>query len=110
MPAARRSISSSWAHTDGLACRSCSSAASRNGWCARPLARFLPSGIRNTSSYYPTPQKGETTMILLQKILVATDFSEASEAALAYGRQLARTFDASLTVLHVVENTAARGY
>lgn len=49
-------------------------------------------------------------MILLQKILVATDFSDASEAALTYGRQLARTFDASLTVLHVVENTAARGY
>jgi nucleotide-binding universal stress UspA family protein len=49
-------------------------------------------------------------MILLQKILVATDFSEPSEAALAYGRELARTFNASLTVLHIVENVAARGY
>jgi nucleotide-binding universal stress UspA family protein len=49
-------------------------------------------------------------MILLKNILVATDFSEPSEAALAYGRELARTFTASLTVLHVVENIAARGY
>jgi len=49
-------------------------------------------------------------MILLKKILVATDFSEPSEAALAYGRELARTFNASLTVLHVVENILARGY
>ena len=40
-------------------------------------------------------------MILLKQILVATDFSEPSEAALAYGRELARTFGAQLTVLHV---------
>lgn len=49
-------------------------------------------------------------MILLKKILVATDFSVPSDAALAYGRELARTFNASLTVLHVAENLAARGY
>src|SRR5262249_25207246 len=49
-------------------------------------------------------------MMRLEKILVATDFSEPSEAALMYGRELARTFNASLTVLHVVENVGARGY
>jgi len=49
-------------------------------------------------------------MILLKQILVATDFSEPSDAALAYGRELARTFGAQLTVLHVAENIAARAY
>jgi len=49
-------------------------------------------------------------MILLKNILVATDFSEPSDAALAYGRELARTFGARLTVLHVADNIAARAY
>ena len=49
-------------------------------------------------------------MIVLKKILVATDFSQPSEAALAYGRELARTFGASLTVLHVVNNILTRAY
>ena len=49
-------------------------------------------------------------MIALKKILVATDFSEPSEAALAYGRELARTFGAKLTVLYVVENVLTRAY
>jgi nucleotide-binding universal stress UspA family protein len=43
-------------------------------------------------------------MITLKHILVATDFGEASDAALTYGRALARTFGARLHVLHVVEN------
>jgi nucleotide-binding universal stress UspA family protein len=49
-------------------------------------------------------------MIALKKVLVATDFSESSQAALEYGRELARTFGASLTVLHVVDNILARAY
>jgi len=49
-------------------------------------------------------------MIALKKILVATDFSEPSEAALAYGRELARAFGASLTVVHVVDDTMTRAY
>jgi nucleotide-binding universal stress UspA family protein len=49
-------------------------------------------------------------MIALKKILVATDFSEPSDAALAYGRELARTFGASLTVLHIVDNLLTRAY
>lgn len=49
-------------------------------------------------------------MIALKKILVATDFSEPSEAALAYGRELARSFSAKLTVLYVVEDVLTRAY
>ena len=49
-------------------------------------------------------------MIALKKILVATDFSEPSDAALAYGRELARTFGAALTVVHVVDEVMSRGY
>ena len=54
-------------------------------------------------------------MIALKKVLVATDFSEPSDAALAYGRELARSFAAQLVLLHVVENTltgavAANGF
>jgi len=49
-------------------------------------------------------------MIRLTTILVATDFSEPSDAALAYGRELSRTFGAKLIVLHVAENIAARAY
>jgi len=40
-------------------------------------------------------------MITLKNVLVATDFSRASEAALAYGHTLAGQFGASLHVLHV---------
>jgi universal stress protein A len=46
-------------------------------------------------------------MIALQKIVVATDFSAPSDAALAYGRDFARTFGASLQLLHIVENVYA---
>jgi universal stress protein A len=49
-------------------------------------------------------------MIALNQILVATDFSEPSEAALAYGRELARSFGASLTLVHVVDDTMALAY
>ena len=47
-------------------------------------------------------------MILLKNILVPTDFGEASDAALSYGRDLARTYGATLHVLHVAENLVAR--
>ena len=43
-------------------------------------------------------------MILIKHVLVATDFSEPSDAALNYGRELARTFAATLHVLHVADN------
>jgi nucleotide-binding universal stress UspA family protein len=42
-------------------------------------------------------------MIKISRILVATDFGDASAAALAYGRELARTFGGRLDVMHAVE-------
>ncbi len=44
-------------------------------------------------------------MIVLKNILVPTDFGEAAEAALRYGRTLAETFGADLHVLHVMDST-----
>lgn len=49
-------------------------------------------------------------MITLRNILVATDFSEPSDAALTYGRALARNFGATLHVVHVVGNVPAVVY
>lgn len=47
-------------------------------------------------------------MVRLKKLLVATDFSEPSTVALAYGRDLARQYNAELHVLHVVEDVMVR--
>jgi nucleotide-binding universal stress UspA family protein len=47
-------------------------------------------------------------MVALKNILVATDFSEPSGVALAYGRDLARTYNARLHVLHVVDDVTLR--
>lgn len=47
-------------------------------------------------------------MIALTHVLVATDFGEAADAALTYGRALATGFGASLDVLHVVDNPFLR--
>jgi nucleotide-binding universal stress UspA family protein len=41
-------------------------------------------------------------MIALKRVLVPSDFSEFSDAALKYGVALARSFGASLDLLHVV--------
>jgi nucleotide-binding universal stress UspA family protein len=46
-------------------------------------------------------------MIAIKTVLVATDFSEAAETALAYGRALARAFGATLHVVHVVGDVFA---
>ena len=47
-------------------------------------------------------------MVVIKNILVATDFSEPSGVALAYGRDLARNYNARLHVLHVVEDVMLR--
>ena len=47
-------------------------------------------------------------MVALKNILVATDFSEPSAIALAYGRDLARSYGARLHVLHVIEDVMIR--
>ena len=41
-------------------------------------------------------------MIALKRILVPTDFSESSQAAVRYGAAFARAFNARLDLLHVV--------
>ena len=46
-------------------------------------------------------------MITLKNILVATDFSEPAEAATDYGQDLARSYGATLHVMHVIEDMLA---
>jgi nucleotide-binding universal stress UspA family protein len=46
-------------------------------------------------------------MIAPKQILVATDFGPASAAALRYGREFARVFDARLHALHVIGDIVA---
>ena len=46
---------------------------------------------------------------MFSRILVPTDFSEPSDAALAYARVLAEKFGASLHVLHVFESPFVAG-
>jgi nucleotide-binding universal stress UspA family protein len=47
-------------------------------------------------------------MIVLKNVLVATDFGAASDAALTYGRALAKRFGARLHLLHASENDFLR--
>jgi nucleotide-binding universal stress UspA family protein len=47
-------------------------------------------------------------LITLKQILVATDFGEASDAALLYGKNFARVHRAALHVLHVIDDLVAR--
>jgi nucleotide-binding universal stress UspA family protein len=46
-------------------------------------------------------------MIALKQILVATDFSEPAGVAVNYGRDLGRAYDATLHVIHVIEEMHA---
>jgi nucleotide-binding universal stress UspA family protein len=69
-------------------------------WPAKPACQERVP-VSQTRSW---AERTRRTMIALNKILVATDFSEPSEAALAYGRALARQFSSTLLVAHVVEN------
>jgi len=47
-------------------------------------------------------------MINLKRILVPSDFSECSDAAVRYGVELARKFGATLHLLHVVQDPATQ--
>lgn len=49
-------------------------------------------------------------MPAIRKILLATDFSEASDAALDYARTLSTAFGATLHLLHVLEDLAAHAW
>ena len=46
---------------------------------------------------------------MFTRILVATDFSAPSDAALVYAKAVATQFSASLHLLHVVENPVVAG-
>jgi nucleotide-binding universal stress UspA family protein len=47
-------------------------------------------------------------MVKLESVLVATDFGEAADVAVRYGRELARKFGATLELVHVVDDLASR--
>src|SRR5688572_27330208 len=64
--------------------------------CAHSAVAGLTGGLRGA-------------MVALRNILVATDFSEPSNVALAYGRDLARNYNARLHVMHVVEDVTRYG-
>jgi len=49
-------------------------------------------------------------MIAMKNILVPTDFGEASDAALTYGRELAGRFGATLHVLYIAENIYLKAF
>ena len=49
-------------------------------------------------------------MIAIKNILIPTDFGEAADTALAYGRALAERFGATLHVLHVPENICLNAF
>lgn len=48
-------------------------------------------------------------MVQITRILVPTDFSAASDAALTYARSLASQFGASINLVHVLEDPFASG-
>ena len=47
-------------------------------------------------------------MMTIHNILIATDFSDTSAAALTYARELAHAFNGTLHVLHVTGNVVAQ--
>jgi nucleotide-binding universal stress UspA family protein len=49
-------------------------------------------------------------MLTLKTVLVPTDFSEASESALRFGKAMAEAFGASLHVVHVMEDLLAHAW
>jgi nucleotide-binding universal stress UspA family protein len=49
-------------------------------------------------------------MLALKTVLVPTDFSEASESALRYGKAMAEAFGASLHIVHVMEDLLAHAW
>jgi nucleotide-binding universal stress UspA family protein len=49
-------------------------------------------------------------MLALKTVLVPTDFSDASQSALRYGKAMAEAFGASLHVVHVMEDLLAHAW
>jgi nucleotide-binding universal stress UspA family protein len=68
------------------------------------LPREIPDGA--TFDLLTGAACQEDFVIMLNSVLVATDFGDTSVSALEYGRNLARTFGARLHVVHVVARVA----
>jgi nucleotide-binding universal stress UspA family protein len=68
----------------------------------------MPRALDNRSPSNVAGVPVEAVMILIKNVLVATDFSEPSDAAFHYAREFARTFNATLHVLHVVDNVTVQ--
>ena len=49
-------------------------------------------------------------MLTIKTVLVPTDFSDASESALRYGKAMAEKFGATLHVVHVMEDLLAHAW
>ena len=49
-------------------------------------------------------------MLSIKSVLVPTDFSDASETALTYGKSVAEAFGASLHLVHVMEDLLAHAW
>jgi universal stress protein A len=47
-------------------------------------------------------------MVVIKHVLVATDFSHVAEKALRYGREFATRFGATLHIINIVDDVAAR--
>jgi universal stress protein A len=91
---------------------------SRNGWEISIMRRKLPQKFRTNhdgaarswwhrhgNGFAPWLHGDDVPNDQLAKprrILIPTDFSEASEAAVVYGSMLAEGFDAALHILHVL--------
>jgi len=68
------------------------------GYPNRPPPSFRPLAAQIPPSY-PL----DMSPIRLKRILVPTDFSDTSEKAFLFAAELARAFDAEITLLHVVD-------
>ncbi|MBM3460951.1 MAG: universal stress protein [Armatimonadetes bacterium] len=75
-----------------------------------PLLRDAPCPVLTVAAAaatgpvgQPWLQKGDADMMDIKRILVPTDFSEDSRHALAHGLELARSFGATVHLLHVVD-------
>ena len=56
------------------------------------------------------PVIGERVSVSVKKILLATDFSSASEKAASYARALARRFSSTVEIAHVFDPSVVTSY
>src|SRR4029450_13717681 len=73
-------------------------------------SRWQSAGAAWQSLHSPAGSKGQARKesSMFARILVPTDFSAPSEAALAYGREIADRIDATLHLIHIAENPLLR--